>query len=90
MNTIKLEKQMRIVPLICVVMMLLFRQFAKGDENPVWTIVTIVLGILALTSFFFRMYLEKKNGHFVAKRYYLFNFFIIISAVMVVYQLVQV
>ena len=89
MNTVKLEKQMRIVPLICVVMMLLFRQFAKGDENPVWTIVTIVLGILALISFFFKMYLEKKNGHFVAKRYYLFYFFIIISLVMFVYNFLQ-
>ena len=89
MNTVKLEKQMRIVPLICVVMMLLFRQFTKGDENPVWTIVTIVLGVLALTSFFFKMYLEKRNGHFVAKRYYLFYFFIIISLVMFVYNFLQ-
>ncbi|WP_432672805.1 hypothetical protein [Flavobacterium sp. SM2513] len=87
MDTVKLEKQMRIVPLICVVAMLLLRQFTEGDANPIWTIISIVLGLLALASFFFKMYLEKKNGTFIAKRYYVFYFFIIISMAMLVYNL---
>ena len=91
MNTIKLEKQMRIVPLICIVLMLLLRDKAVNDvSNPIWLYIVIGLGILGVGSFFFRMYLEKKNGTFVAKRYYLVYFFIIISAVMFVYQLMQV
>ena len=89
MNTVKLEQQMRIVPLICVVAMLLLRQFTKDSENPIWMIISIVLGLLALASFFFKMYLEKKNGHFIAKRYYVFYFFIIISLGMLVYNLTQ-
>ena len=91
MNTIKLEKQMRIVPLICIAFMLLLRDKAVNDvSNPIWLYIVIGLGILGVGSFFFRMYLEKKNGTFVAKRYYLVYFFIIISAVMFVYQLMQV
>lgn len=89
MNTVKLEKQMRIVPLICVVAMLLLRQFTKDSENPIWMIISIVLGVCALASFFFKMYLEKQNGHFVARRYFVFYFFIIISLVMLVYNLTQ-
>ncbi len=89
MDTLKLEQQMRLVPLICVVAMLLLRQFIKGDENPIWMIVSIILGVLALASFFFKMYLEKKNGHFIAKRYYVFYFFIIISLAMLVYNLTK-
>jgi hypothetical protein len=89
MDTVKLEKQMRIVPLICVVAMLLLRQFAKGDESTIWMILSVVLGVLALASFFFKMYLEKINGHFIAKRYYVFYFFIVISLTMLVYNLTQ-
>ena len=89
MNTVKLEQQMRIVPLICVVAMLLLRQFTKDSENPIWMIISIVLGLLALASFLFKIYLKKKNGHFIAKRYYVFYFFIIISLGMLVYNLTQ-
>ena len=89
MDTLKLEKQMRLVPLICVVAMLLLRQFIEGEENPILMILSIVLGILALVSFFFKMYLEKVNGHFIAKRYYVFYFFIVISLTMLVYNLTQ-
>lgn len=68
--------------------MLLLRDKAVNDvSNPIWLYIVIGLGILGVGSFFFRMYLEKKNGTFVAKRYYLVYFFIIISAVMFVYQL---
>lgn len=68
--------------------MLLLRGKAVNDvSNPIWLYIVIGLGILGVGSFFFRMYLEKKNGTFVAKRYYLVYFFIIISAVMFVYQL---
>ncbi len=88
MDTIKLEKQMRIVPLICVVAMLMLRQFTD-NSNPIWMSVSIILGVLALGSFFFKMYLEKRNGHFIAKRYYVFYFFIVISLAMLIFNLVK-
>lgn len=88
MDTVQLEKQMRIVPLICVVAMLILRQFTD-NSNPIWMTVSIILGLLALASFFFKMYLEKKNGHFIAKRYYVFYFFIVISLAMLVFNLLK-
>ena len=88
MDTIKLEKKMRIVPLICVVAMLILRQFTD-NSNPIWMTVSIILGVLALASFFFKMYLEKRNGHFIGKRYYVFYFFIVISLAMLIFNLVK-
>lgn len=89
MDLVKLEKQLRIIPLICVVLMLLLREKATTDTNFVWLYIVIGLGILGVSSFFFRMYLAKKDGTSIAKRYYLVYFFIIISAVMFVTQLMQ-
>lgn len=88
MNTVKLEKQLRIFPLLCVVFMLLLRKKAVTQTNPIWLYIVVGLGILGVGSFFFRMYLEKKNKTFVAKRNYLIYFFIIILAIMFVYQLI--
>lgn len=89
MNTQKLEKQIRIIPLICCVLILLLRQITKSDENSVWVIISIILGSIALISFFFKIYLEKQNGTFVAKRYYIFYLFILISLTMFLTQLWQ-
>lgn len=89
MNTQKLEKQIRIVPLICFTIILIMRQLTKTSENPVWVIITIILASIALLSFFFKIYLEKQNGTFVAKRYYIFYLFILISLTMFVVQLWQ-
>ena len=88
MNTLKLEKQLRIVPIICFLLILLFRKFFENSET-LLTIGTIVLGIIAVGSFGFRIYLEKKNGTFVAKRYYIFYFIIVIWIVMYFYEMIQ-
>lgn len=89
MNTQKLEKQIRLVPLICCGLILFIRQFTFSSENPIWLIISIILGFVALISFLFKIYLEKQNGTFVAKRYYIFYLFILISLTMFVVQLWQ-
>ena len=90
MDSVKLEKQMRIVPLICFLLILFLRQLDDTADNTIKMIVSIGLGILAIVAFIFKMYLEKKNGHFVAKRYYIFYFFILISLAMFLYQMMNI
>ena len=89
MDSKKLETQIRIVPLVCVILMLVLRDKAVNSPNPIWMYVVIALGLTAFSSFIYRIYLEKKNGTFVAKRYYLVFSLLIISTLVFVYSLMQ-
>lgn len=87
MDSVKLEKQLRMVPLVCLVLMLLLRNKAINDTNPVWMYLLIAFGVLGVATFIYRIILERKNGTFVARRYYLVLFFVIISTVMFLFQM---
>jgi hypothetical protein len=89
MNTVKLEKQLRLVPLVCFVLILFLRKMFESTGSLLLTIGTIILGFIAVGSFLFRIYLEKQNGTFVAKKYYIFYFIIIIWMVMYFYEMIQ-
>lgn len=87
MDSVKLEKQLRMVPLVCLVLMLLLRNKAINETNPVWMYLLIAFGVLGVAIFIYRIILERKNGTFVARRYYLVLFFVIISTVMFLFQM---
>ncbi|WP_396179096.1 hypothetical protein [Flavobacterium sp.] len=89
MDTVKLEKQLRLVPLVCFVLILFLRKMFESTGSLLLTIGTIILGFIAVGSFLFRIYLEKQNGTFVAKKYYIFYFIIIIWMVMYFYEMIQ-
>jgi Na+/alanine symporter len=89
MDSKKLETKIRIIPLVCVVSILVLRDKTVNSPNPVWMYVVIALGLIAFSSFIYRIYLEKKNGTFVAKRYYLVFSLFIISTLVFVYSLMK-
>lgn len=87
MDSVKLANRLRLIPLVCLVLMLLIRNKAVNETNPIWMYVLIAFGFLGVAIFVYRMILEKKNETFVAKRYYLILFFVIISTVLFLYQM---
>lgn len=89
MDTVKLEKQLRLVTLVCFVLILFLRKMFESTGSLLLTIGTIILGCIAVGSFLFRIYLEKQNGTFVAKKYYIFYFIVIIWVVMYLYEMIQ-
>lgn len=89
MNTVKLERQIRLIPLIFIIIMLFLKSEAIESSNPLWLYAAVLFGVLGFSFFIFRIYLEKKNGKFVAKRYYLISFLMALAAVFFLYSLFQ-
>ncbi len=89
MDTTRLEKQMRNITLICAGGLLIIRLFFKETDNPIVTYLIIALLLTIIVTFIYRLYLEKKNGTFVAKRYYLVFFFLIVSTLIFLYSFLQ-
>jgi hypothetical protein len=87
MDTIKREKQLRLVPFGCLLVLLFFRQFLIDEEN---LIVPIILIIAAIASMLYVIYLEKQGGRFNAKKYYLFLFFICFSFAIFLYNYLMI
>lgn len=86
MNTQNLEKQTRLVPLFCFMLILLGRNFFETTEPIFLTVGALVLSTIAVGSILFRIYLEKQNGTFVAKKYYIFYFFMALSTFVFLYN----
>lgn len=90
MDTIKLEKRLRLVPFFCILLIFALRKFI-AEENTVSLLVgTIFLAIVSIGSFFYIMHLEKKSGRYNPRKYYVFYFFIIISSVTFIYSMMQI
>lgn len=90
MDLIKLEKQVKLIPLFCCIGILALRGSIRdksGDLMTIW--VSILISIIVL-SLLFRIHLEKKNGTFVLKNYYLLLLFLVLSVAMFVYNLVTI
>ena len=89
MDNVKLEKRLRLVPFVCFLLIFLGRKFIAEENSFLAMIFTIVLAVISIASFIYVMHLEKKDGRFNAKKYYLFYFFIIISFVVFLYSWMQ-
>lgn len=90
MDLIKLEKQVKLIPLFCCIGILVLRNSIKDKNGDLMTAWVSILISIAVLSLLFRIYLEKKNGTFVLKNYYLLLFFILLSATMFVYNLLTI
>lgn len=88
MDTVKLEKQIRIIPLLACIAILVLRQVIEDTESMMMLWITIGLALVATLGLLGRIYLEKRNGTYVARRYYLLWFFLIFGAGMFVYNLI--
>lgn len=90
MDNVKLEKRLRLVPFVCFLFMFFGRKFI-GEENSLLALIgTIILALISIASFVYIRYLEKKDGRFNPKKYYLFYFFIIIAIVIFLFSWMQV
>lgn len=78
-NSLKLEKRLRLVPFICLLLIFVLKRFISDEDSFFELMVTLALLVVSLGSFVFIIYLEKKDGRFNPKKYYLFIFFIFIS-----------
>ena len=78
-NSLTLEKRLRLVPFICLLLIFVLKRFISDEDYFLELMITIALLLVSLGSFIFIIYLEKKDGRFNLKKYYLFIFFIIIS-----------
>ena len=90
MEATKLEKQIKLVPLFCCIGILALRGLVRDKSSDSMTIWVLVLASIAVLSFMFRIYLEKKNGTFVLKRYYLLFIVLILTTAMFIYNLVTI
>ena len=89
MDNLKLEKRLRLVPFVCVLLIIVLRNFI-GDENAFLVLIaTIFLALTSIASFFYIMILEKKDGRFNPKKYYIFYFFIVISLVIFAFNYIK-
>jgi len=79
MDTIKLEKRLRLVPLACVLLIIVLQKLVADEDYFLELMVTIALLVVSLSSAIYITYLEKKDGRFNPKKYYLFIFFLLIS-----------
>lgn len=89
MDNLQLEKRLRIVPFVCFLLISLGRSFIGEEYSLLAMIITIVLAVISIASFIYVMHLEKKDGRFNAKKYYLFYFFILITFVIFLYSWIQ-
>ena len=90
MDPVKLEKRLRLVPFACVLLIIVLRKFL-GDENSFFVLIaTIFLALISIVSFFYIMHLEKKDGRFNPRKYYVFYFFIIISVLIFAYKFMKI
>ena len=87
MDTVKLEKQIRIVPLLACIAILLARQTVEDPNSLTMVWVSCGLAMIAILAFAMRIYLEKKNGTYVARRYYVLWFILLFGAATFLYQL---
>ena len=90
MQTTKLEKQIRLIPLFCCIGILALRGLIRDETSDLMTIWVFILASIAVLSFLFRIYLEKKNGTFVLKKYYVLLFFILITTAMLIYNFLTI
>jgi hypothetical protein len=90
MDTVRLEKQVRMIPLFCCLGYLALRGIIRDKSSDLIVIWGLILASIAILSFLFRIYLEKRNGTFVLKRYYLMLGFILFSVAIFIYNLVAV
>jgi heme/copper-type cytochrome/quinol oxidase subunit 4 len=90
MDTIKLEKRLRLVPLACVLLIIVLRRFIGEEYTVALLVITIFLASIATGSFFYTMHLEKKSGRYKPKKYTLFYFFIIITVAVFAYSYIKV
>lgn len=89
MDNVKLEKRLRLVPFVCFIFIFFARKFIGEEYSLLAVIGTIVLALISIASFVYIGYLEKKDGRFNPKKYYLFYFFIIISIVIFLFSWFQ-
>ena len=89
MDNLKLEKRLRLVPFACVLLIIVLRKFIGEENSFLVLIATIFLALISIASFFYIMRLEKKDGRFNLKKYYVFYFFIIIAIVIFLFSWFQ-
>lgn len=87
MDTVKLEKQIRIIPLLAFIAILVIHQLVEDPKSMAIMWVTLGLSFVASLALGFRIHLEKKNGTYVARRYYMLWFFLTVGAGMFLYNL---
>lgn len=75
----KLERNLRLVPILCVLGIIIMRRSVSKEDVVMQLIGTIVFTIVAIISYSYVIYLEKKDGRFNPKKYYVLCFFIFIS-----------
>jgi len=90
MDATKIEKQIKLIPLFCCVGVLALRGLVGDKSSGSMTIWVLVLASIAVLSFMFRIYLEKKNGTLVLKRYYLLFVVLILTTAMFIYNLLTI
>jgi len=88
-NSLTLEKRLRLVPFICLLLIFVLKRFIPDEDYFLELMITIALLLVSLGSFIFIIYLEKKDGRFNLKKYYLFIFFILISAAIFAFSFVS-
>lgn len=86
MDTIKLEKQIKSIPLFCCIGILALRGLIRDKSSDSMVIWVSIFASIAVLSFLGRIYLEKKNDTFVLKKYYMLFLVIAIMAVMFIYN----
>ena len=89
MDNLQLEKRLRLVPFVCFILIFFGRKFIGEEYSLLAVIGTIILALISIASFLYIMHLEKKDGRFNPKKYYLFYFFILIAIVIFLFSWFQ-